>query len=209
MPELYSIGLGGGSKVVFDDSNSSVRIGPVSVGCGLTTEAQSCGGDVLTATDIAVKAGLLKDFGDSAKVKTTEDQVTKAVQRIKAMVEEAIDRIKISAEDTPLIVVGGGAVLLDPKEALLGISRAIFPKNYQVANAVGAALAQVSGNFDQVISDLSRDEALEQAKSKAIEKAAKNGAIRETVEIVEASDIPVSYLPGKEHRSVFNPFLTV
>ena len=50
MPDLFSIGLGGGSLVVRDP----LRVGPQSVGYRLTREALVFGGDTLTATDAAV-----------------------------------------------------------------------------------------------------------------------------------------------------------
>ena len=60
------------------------------------------------------------------------------------MVEEAIDRMKTEAGDVPLIAVGGGAFLIPDKLAgrLRGRPRA---EHGDCANAVGAAIAQVSG----------------------------------------------------------------
>lgn len=55
MPNVYSIGLGGGSLVRF--TGEGCEVGPVSVGYKLTKEAQCFGGEHLTATDIAVAAG--------------------------------------------------------------------------------------------------------------------------------------------------------
>src|SRR2546430_10701813 len=55
MPDLLSLGLGGGSLVTLDP----LSIGPVSVGYRLTTESRVFGGTTLTATDVGVAAGLL------------------------------------------------------------------------------------------------------------------------------------------------------
>ena len=55
MPDLLSLGLGGGSKVVGDRP----EIGPESVGYRLTEAARIFGGTALTATDIAVAAKLV------------------------------------------------------------------------------------------------------------------------------------------------------
>jgi N-methylhydantoinase A/oxoprolinase/acetone carboxylase beta subunit len=65
MPDLHSIGLGGGSVV--EASPTSVSVGPVSVGCQLTQQSQCFGGKTLTATDAAVIAGLC-DVGSREKV---------------------------------------------------------------------------------------------------------------------------------------------
>jgi N-methylhydantoinase A/oxoprolinase/acetone carboxylase beta subunit len=54
MPDVVSIGLGGGSLVSADGGT----VGPVSVGYALPQRARTFGGDTLTATDIVVAAGL-------------------------------------------------------------------------------------------------------------------------------------------------------
>ncbi len=65
MPDLLSIGLGGGSIV--REENGAIRIGPLSVGFRLTEQARVFGGPILTATDIAVRAGRIS-LGDPARV---------------------------------------------------------------------------------------------------------------------------------------------
>src|SRR5207247_9604967 len=55
MPDLLSLGLGGGSHV----STNPLAVGPLSVGYQLTERARVFGGDELTATDVAVAAGLV------------------------------------------------------------------------------------------------------------------------------------------------------
>jgi len=56
---LLSIGLGGGSLVQADP----LAVGPESVGYRLIDESRVFGGDTVTATDIAVAAGLAR-IGD-------------------------------------------------------------------------------------------------------------------------------------------------
>src|SRR5581483_10547705 len=63
MPDLLSLGLGGGSRV----TREPLAIGPASVGFRLTEQALVFGGDVLTVTDVAVAAGLI-DLGHRARV---------------------------------------------------------------------------------------------------------------------------------------------
>ena len=55
MPDLLSIGLGGGSHVQLDP----LKVGPVSVGYRLLKEGIAFGGKQLTTTDIAVASGVL------------------------------------------------------------------------------------------------------------------------------------------------------
>jgi N-methylhydantoinase A/oxoprolinase/acetone carboxylase beta subunit len=69
-----------------------------------------------------------------------------------------------------------------------------------VANAVGAAIAQVSGEVDQVFQDLSRDRALAEAQRLAEAKATRAGADPTTLAVVEVEDLPLAYLPGNSLR---------
>ena len=67
MPDVMSIGLGGGS-IVREKADGTVTVGPDSVGFELTEKALVFGGDTLTATDIAVRLGMA-DIGDASLVK--------------------------------------------------------------------------------------------------------------------------------------------
>ena len=81
-----------------------------------------------------------------------------ALARIRAMIEEGVDRMKTDAGETPLIAVGGGSFLVPAR--LAGVSEVLNVPHQAVANPVGAAIAQVSGEVDQIFQDLSRDEAI-------------------------------------------------
>ncbi len=195
MPDLLSLGLGGGTRV----AASSLTIGPTSVGYRLTEQALVFGGDVLTVTDIAVAAGLI-DLGDRSRVAALPVSLVDSVlARIRAMIEEGVDRMKTEAGDVPLIAVGGGSFLVPPR--LAGVSEVLNVPHQAVANAVGAAIAQVSGEVDQIFQDLSRDEAIARARRAAEDKAVAAGADRATVSVVEVEDLPLSYLPGNSLRT--------
>ncbi len=73
MPDLHSIGLGGGSIV--DLSRDPISVGPLSVGCRLTELAETFGGNVLTATDAAIAAGICSDIGNKDWVKSKGEVV--------------------------------------------------------------------------------------------------------------------------------------
>ena len=155
MPDVLSIGLGGGSYVSMEHG---VQVGPLSAGYNLKNEALVFGSHEdknknivrrLTATDIAV-AGNLCNIGNSRNVDHLKPDL--AISKIREMVEEVVDRMKTSNEDLPVILVGGGAIILDSKKPLQGASKVIKPICSGVANAVGAALSQVSGNVDKVYS---------------------------------------------------------
>ena len=83
-----------------------------SVGYELTSKALVFGGDVLTTTDIVVAAGL-EDIGERSRVKHLHrDTIETALATIHRMADTAVDRMKTSAEPLPVILVGGGAILL-------------------------------------------------------------------------------------------------
>ncbi len=73
-------------------------------------------------------------------------------------------------------------------------------QHQEVANAVGAAIAQVSGEVDQVFSDMGRDAAIEAATKLAQERAVLAGADAETLSVVDVEDLPLAYLPGDSRR---------
>ncbi len=196
MPDLLSLGLGGGTRVV---SAPALTIGPASVGYRLTEQALVFGGDVLTVTDVAVAAGLI-DLGDRTRVAALPATlVEEALARIRAMIEEGVDRMKTDAGDAPLIAVGGGSFLVPPR--LAGVSEVLNVPHQAVANAVGAAIAQVSGEVDQIFQDLTRDEAIARARRAAEDKAVAAGADRATINVVEVEDLPLAYLPGNSLRT--------
>ncbi|MCA1386413.1 MULTISPECIES: hydantoinase/oxoprolinase family protein [unclassified Bradyrhizobium] len=194
MPDLVSIGLGGGSHIDL----GAAAIGPLSVGYRLSTEALVFGGNRVTSTDIGVAAGLI-DLGDRKRVAhITADDVKRVLRRCKEMLEENVDRMKTSASDVTLIAVGGGAFLVP--EELQGVGRVVRVQHGGCANAVGAAIAQVSGEVDQVFQGLTRDEAVASARKLADSRAVEAGADSESLALVEAEDTPIAYLPGNAMR---------
>ncbi|WP_341909392.1 hydantoinase/oxoprolinase family protein [Ferrovibrio terrae] len=194
MPDLLSLGLGGGTLI----NEKPFSVGPRSVGFRLPQEALVFGGTTLTSTDIGVAAGLI-DLGDKNRVRhLPRSLVDDALARMRDMLEEGIDRMKTQAEDVTLIAAGGGAFLIPEK--LAGVGRVLHVEHSSVANAVGAAIAQVSGEIDQVFSGLSRDEALSQARKLAEQKAVHGGADAGTLKLVEIEDLPIAYLPGNAMR---------
>ena len=195
MPDLISIGIGGGSIV---HANGEVTVGPDSVGYELVNRGRVFGGETTTATDVAVSLGMA-DIG-SEKPDLDQDLVRTANEYIIGEVERTIDEMKTSAGAVPVTIVGGGSILLPPD--LAGTSDVYKPDHYDVANAIGAAIAQVSGHIDRIFSldEQDRDAALNEAKEQARNDAIAAGANPETVDIVDIEEVPLSYLPGNAIR---------
>ncbi|MEO8558241.1 MAG: hydantoinase/oxoprolinase family protein [Rhodospirillales bacterium] len=194
MPDLLSIGLGGGSYVAL----TPLRVGPQSVGYRLMRDSLVFGGSQLTTTDIAVATSLL-DLGDRKKVARLDDATCRQVLAEAArMAEEAIDRVKTEAGDVTLIAVGGGAFLIPEK--LAGVSQVVHVAHGDCANAVGAAIAQVSGECDQIFKDLTRADAIAAAQKISNDRAIAAGADPATLKTIESEDMPLAYMPGNSVR---------
>jgi N-methylhydantoinase A/oxoprolinase/acetone carboxylase beta subunit len=195
MPDLLSLGLGGGTLV----EPAPLTIGPRSVGYRLTDEALVFGGTTLTCTDLAVAAGLI-ELGDPVRVAhLSRDLVAAGIRLIHERIAEAVDRMKTDAGDVPVIAVGGGSFLVPPR--MPGVSEVVRVAHHPVANAVGAAIAQISGELDQVFQNMTREAALAEARRLAEERAVRSGASRESLKVVEVEDIPLAYLPGNSLRT--------
>jgi len=197
MPDLISIGLGGGSLI---RDLESPTVGPDSVGFRLPSRSLVFGGDTLTATDVAVAAGLT-EIGDPDLVAHLDPiLVARARNAMQESLAEAVDRLKIRPEDVPLVAVGGGSFLVE--QHLPGTSEVLMPDNGPVANAIGAAIAQVGGEIDRIFSlqETSREEVLDLARQEAVQRTVDAGASSNTVEVVEVEEVPLSYLPSSAVR---------
>jgi N-methylhydantoinase A/oxoprolinase/acetone carboxylase beta subunit len=194
MPDLLSLGIGGGSLV-----RGSI-VGPDSVGHELTERALSFGGHDLTLTDIAVAGGRV-DLGDPILTTHLAPAYVRAVlESVAERIAEAVDRMRTSAASIPVVMVGGGSVLIP--DVLNGLPDVRRPAHFAVANAVGAAIGQVGGEVDRVfqVADGQRGRVLDEAKQEAVSRAEAAGARSGTVRVVEVDEIPLAYLPGGATR---------
>ena len=173
-----------------------MRIGPESVGYRLTQQALVFGGNTLTATDLAVACGRAA-IGDPQLAQNLERPlVDSAMAEIQSRVETAIDRVKLSHNNVPVVLVGGGSILLG--DSLAGASRVLRPQHAGVANAIGAAIAQVSGQVERVYSleQTGREQAVADCSAAATARAIAAGADPASVEIVEIDEVPLAYVPS-------------
>ena len=191
MPDLLSIALGGGTLI--RETQAGLTLGPDSVGYQLPERALVFGGTDLTATDIAVHVGQAQ-IGDPSKVRFLRSSlVNEVLNMIHSRIEDAIDQVKTNSKPMPVILVGGGSILLG--RPLRGTLKVHHPRFAEVANAVGAAIAMASGRVDRLY-DYSngREAALGQAKEEACQAARQAGADPRTITIVEVSELPMTHM---------------
>ncbi|TDZ33815.1 putative D-/L-hydantoinase subunit A [Colletotrichum spinosum] len=194
MPSVESIGLGGGSilRVVNDGATGSVAVGPDSVGHDLVTRALCFGGDVATATDVAVASGA--NIG-THPVSLDAAVVAAGAGRIRKMLESAVDRAKLSPEPCTVILVGGGAVLC-PRE-LAGVGRVVLPEHAGVANAVGAAIAKIYGSAETIVHGADVAGGIAEVRRRAVEKAVAKGGDEGSVTVLREEVAGVPYVENQ------------
>lgn len=149
---------------------------------------------MLTVTDIAVAMGWA-NIGDGNKIAYLSSKlVEKAARCYVSMIESVLEKMNNSANDLPVILVGGGAELLPIK--LKGASKVIRLLHSGVANAIGVAMAQVSGSVDMIISTKRKtlETYLEQAENMAIKAAVEAGAVPESITLIELESLPLGYM---------------
>ncbi|KAF3015963.1 hypothetical protein E8E14_012666 [Neopestalotiopsis sp. 37M] len=188
MPQIHNIALGGGSIVRQKDSG--VTVGPDSVGADELTKSLAVGGTVFTAADsVKLTAERLQELGIPTEV------ALEAKHMIKQMIESAVEFTKTKPTDARVILVGGGSFVLPDVEQLKGVSALVRPKYYEVANAIGAAIAKVSGRVDRMIipKQQSVDELVKEGKHEAIRLCREAGGRADSAEIVDLEIIPETY----------------
>jgi|GEM_PF-31999 len=177
-PHTSSIGLGGGSLVVVDESTGECRIGPSSVEYRLLEKSLFAGGDQFTVTDLSYVQGrdcLIAQDGYSflsreavkAKIATryntycekymmTLDQLIQKLDRIlHELLKDVLVHVIGSTEHLPehVLLVGGGAKLFNQQmlaSLLPGYYGIVIPENNGVVNAVGAGFAHLSEEVNRV-----------------------------------------------------------
>ena len=130
-----------------------------------------------------------------------EEAFAKAVQaEISAIVEQAIDKMKTSSEDVQLVLVGGGSIIIP--DSIRGVASMMKVENGSVANAIGASIAQISGQYEQIYiyARKPREACLKDAEAKAVKQAKLAGADSDTIELVEVEETPLAYHPENATR---------
>lgn len=205
MPDILAIGLGGGTCVKTGpgeetgdtESDVQIRLGPESVGYQITQASLIFGGTTLTTSDIAVALGRAS-FGDASLLSSLDSDVcTRAWNRMQDTLAEGLDRMKTARGDAVIIAVGGASFLID--DDLKGAQKIIRPPHCEVANAVGAAIAQIGARVERIVdfNEVPRDDAIGQLRAEAADRVIAGGGSPESVEIVDIEEVSLSYLPGR------------
>jgi N-methylhydantoinase A/oxoprolinase/acetone carboxylase beta subunit len=196
MPDILAIGLGGGSLVQDDGAT----IGPRSVGYRLVTDGLVFGGDTLTTTDVIVAAGTA-DIGDADKVAGLDPGLVEAaVNKIHSIVDNGIDQMKSSREPVPVVLVGGGAILVS--KSLDTAAEIHRPEHSGVANAIGAANAQVGSETERIVSyrRTPKEKVIGEMTQILTSKLLQAGADPETVRLADIEETSVSYMADESTR---------
>ena len=112
----------------------------------------------------------------------------------------AVDLMKPGGAILPVVLVGGGAPLI-PGETLAGCP-VIRPEYAGVANAIGASIAQVSGEAEglHVIGSKARSEVIEELTRTATTSAAAAGADEASVIVVDVEEVDIPYMASETTR---------
>jgi N-methylhydantoinase A/oxoprolinase/acetone carboxylase beta subunit len=165
----------------------------VPVGGGPVREALCCGGAVPTLTDAAVAAGRAR-FGTHPVAEQWHGPLADRLAEADRMLAEAVDRVALGADDLPLLVVGGGGWIAP--ERMPGIAEVIRPPHFEVANALGAAIAPVGGSAERICSgrpDRLRA-AIDQLTTEAFSRAIEAGAHPDRLQVTGVEEVPLAYL---------------
>ena len=196
MPDVIAIGIGGGSLI----GPGGVSCGPQSVARELSQTALCFGGPVMTLTDIAVSQGRL-NISDASVSNPVDPRVCATVDKlIIDKLAAAVDLMKPGGATLPVILVGGGASLI-PGDTLAGCP-IVRPENADVANAIGASIAQVSGEAEgmRFAGADSREVVIKNLTTIASEKALVAGADSATINIINVEEIDIPYMATDTSR---------
>lgn len=190
MPDILALGLGGGSLV----TDEGRCIGPESVGHNLVTEGLAFGGSSLTATDLLVAAGKVNLGPKQRSVELPAATVKNGLKTIQAMLSQGIEKMMPSSDPMPVVLVGGGAILVADK--LDAASEMHCPEHSGVANAIGAAIAQIGGEVERLVSyqEMPREEAIRVMSQEARSIAIDAGADANTIRIADIEETTISYM---------------
>lgn len=165
----------------------------VPIGGGPVRDALCAGGSVPTLTDAAVAAGRTT-FGTHPVPQRWHTALADRLAEADRLIAEAVDRVSLGARDLPLVVVGGAGGIAPEK--IPGITEVIRPPHFEVANALGAAIAPVGGIAERICAgrpDLLRT-AVDDLTTEAFRRAILAGADPGLLQVTGIEEVPLAYL---------------
>ncbi|CAM4750368.1 unnamed protein product [Rotaria magnacalcarata] len=206
--DTVSLPLGGGTIIHVNEKEHTVQVGPDSVAYRLDQEALAFGGKTITGTDIALAAGLATGIGHCS-VKLSSFIVEQVLDYVKELVTRNIERMKTNIEPVPVVLCGGGSILIDINQSFPGVTQMVRTDHFAVCNAVGAALCSISASMDLIVDLLpssvdggqQRKQVIDQLIVDVRQKCKENGARSNTIHLTDLEQIPLAYHPGGyKHR---------
>ena len=198
LPDVISIAIGGGTLV--KESGSLVSFGPESCGSRLFEDGVSFGGIHLTLTDLALRADFLSIPGaDPRRVTLSPERAQELLHRAFMKIKALITKMQSSTRAAPVIIVGGGADLFRKWCQQEGY---LLPEHHSVANAYGAALAEIACTIDRTI--IMGETEMDALKAQAIDQTIQRGARPESVRLTRVEIIPYHYLEGQRARVIIS-----
>ena len=196
LPAIEVLALGGGS--IIHHQHDCFIVSSESLGDRLFSESLSCHGDVLTLFDVGnVIQNHIPENGVMPTLKL--EQAELIMTQMMAQLDDGIQNILMDRE-TKVLFVGGGSQNI-PQHFLQ--ETMLRPAFYQVANAYGAALAEVCGTVD-AIHELAknRQDIIDELALRAIHQAIANGAEPGSVRIIEKRLLPFYYMSNQLTRII-------
>lgn len=181
MPDVISLAIGGGSRLD----------GLPSVARKLKTEASAFGGNIATLTCAAIKLGYEIEGASTHHIPLTKERAKKHLNLFGEKIRQASEKMRGLNYKLPILLAGGAAPLLHPF-----IKEASLIPNSGVVNAFGAAFGKIEGSIDEIVTLQDRENTLNNLIEKAKVIALKEGARKDSLEIIEKEIIPYPYLPG-------------
>jgi N-methylhydantoinase A/oxoprolinase/acetone carboxylase beta subunit len=195
MPDVISISLGGGS--LLKKSSSVYQFTGESCARELRQRALSFGGDELTLTDVAISHGHLTIEG--AMPLNIDGAAAPLLRAAFEKVQKLIERAKGPDLSLPVLFVGGGALLF-PRDWLS--ENTLIPASCGVANAYGAALAEVSATLEITFALSEKEKAMEALHEKGKKEVERLGGNALQARLVDMQVVPYHYMPGGKARGV-------
>ncbi|CAF4549825.1 unnamed protein product [Rotaria magnacalcarata] len=147
--DTVSLPLGGGTIIHVNEKEHTVQVEPDSVAYRFDQEALAFGGKTMTGTDIAFAAGLATGIGHCS-VKLSSFIVEQVLDYVKELVTRNIERMKTNIEPVPVVLCGGGSILIDIDQSFPDVTQMVRIDHFAVCNAVGAVLCLISASMDLI-----------------------------------------------------------